>query len=163
MEEVDVYELMGRGIDAYREYFEQRAPPELIGRVRFMRLSEVVGQLLNPAIPYEDLHLAGAVFSQGQGRLGEQGYVDFGCVNERVLKAVRDQQLMLLGKGYGEALTEPAGFALAYGVAGLGFRQQDVDVLMGTDGPGSYLNYLYHAFMDPRDLLVMVPKEVEHE
>ena len=51
---------------------------------------------------------------------------------------------------------ETYGFAYNYGLAGLVLRQKNIDLLIGTDKPGSYMNHLYHTFIQPDQLFVEV-------
>lgn len=139
----DLSALIQDNIAAYQNYLCLLKVEQTVN-IQFLRVTEIVGGEIT------DLCEDGKKLeekSQGLFR------------NEKVFAKVDNERLNNLKNG--KSGNEPLGFALNYGLAGFALVSMGVDALIGTDMPGSYLNYLYHAFIKPEDLLVMVPKHNE--
>ncbi|MBP9702558.1 hypothetical protein KBD69_02625 [Candidatus Woesebacteria bacterium] len=91
------------------------------------------------------------------GKIMRSGDIQFGHLNKDVARKTYDEARHKRGRG--ESEYESYGFHLNYGLAGLALRSRGVDLIIGTDPETSYMNYLYHAFMDPKDLMIVVPRE----
>lgn len=120
--------------------------------VDVFRSIDVSGLLAQSGIGFGDLGKSGSDLVE-DGVMFANGSVTFN-VNSKVMSQIYDES----SHNEGDARFEPYGFGLNYGMAGLALRSRGVDIVIGSDKPGSYLNYLYHTFMDPNDLMVLVPK-----
>lgn len=140
-------EIINRNVHAYREYMENNYLDLRGLEINLSRFSDMTGGYLSLGEPLSDL--------DEDGRKLHQVLVSF-ATNDDILQKVRNEQLESRRKGI--SIYEPSGFMLNYGLAGMVLRSLDTDILLGTDAPGSYMNYLYHAFIKPEDLFVIVPK-----
>ena len=163
-EGVSLSGVVEENLIAYQEYLSQANFDLNRTEIRFLYASELFASVLPEASePFSDvvedgkkLFVPSRVMSTSVSRSGREK-IEFEYYNPKVFNQVGNQAVRLIGEG--QAMYEPFGFALNYGLAGLAMLQRNVDILIGTDPPGVYLNYMYHAFMPPKDLIVMVPKE----
>lgn len=158
-DKADLERRVSDNMKSYQQYLSTKAP-DAKGRVQFTRLSEFTSEYAGFAPALGDLYEMGQWFTQANSSLpGDESAISFPHLNTGVVDQIRYQEVGLASKGYPEALSEPAGFGLAYGIAGLALHHAGTDLLVGTDPPESYLNHLYHLFMEPTDLFVLVPAE----
>lgn len=143
---LDVEERIISNIGSYQSYLHSKFQ-RLVGlSISFERVSHLLGVYM-VAHPFSDIDTDGQFYRNGEIQIKE---------NLIVFRKVADESKEIRKKGGNP--NRAYGFALDYGLAGLALRNNGTDVLIGTDVAGNYRNYLYHAFMDPEDLLVLVPK-----
>lgn len=143
----DAKRSINENIKAYKAYMGSNYPSFKNLNINFSRFSDMAGSYLGLGEPLSDLY--------EDGRKLYQKLVSF-ATNKNVMQKVKNEQLEITRKGI--SIHEPLGFMLNYGLAGMILRNMNTDILIGTDAPGSYMNYLYHAFIKPEDLFVIVPK-----
>ncbi len=143
----DTDNLINNNISAYKNYLMERDPTLEGLQINISRFSDLTGGYFGLAGPLSDLVEDGKKLHNKSISLE---------VNQEVLRKVTDEQLESTKKGV--SIYESSGFMLNYGVAGMILRNLGTDILIGTDASGSYMNYLYHSFIKPEELFVVVPK-----
>lgn len=143
----DAGRSINENIKAYEVYMSGNYPSLKNLNVNFSCFSDMTGNYSGLGEQMSDLN--------EDGRKLDQKLVSF-ATNENVLQKVKSEQLESMRKRISKY--ESLGFMLNYGLAGMILRNLDTDILIGTDASGSYMNYLYHSFIKPEELLVIVPK-----
>jgi hypothetical protein len=128
-------EIINQNLDAYRKYHASHS--NKLVRVNIDLFSAYTGCYYEVGQPLSDLTEDGEKLMNGS--------VSF-FMNERVKRGLVSSL----------RIKERYGFALNYGLAGMILR--DREMVIGTDKPGSQLNYMYHTFIRNEDLFVVVPK-----
>lgn len=142
----DIAQSISCNIESYRSYIESQGVQ--IGKYQLGCISDYTSHLPEIGKPSSDLHADGSLYFANK---------DSFPLNERVDRIITHELLHRRGgRGEQKQFYEPLGFALNYGVAGVALRQHDVDMIIGIDKPGSYLNHLYHTFLNPEDLYMEV-------
>lgn len=143
----DAGRSINENIKAYEIYMSSNYPSLKNLNVNFFCFSDMTGNYSGLGEQMSDLN--------EDGRKLDQKLVSF-ATNENVLQKVKNEQLESMRMRISKY--ESLGFMLNYGLAGMILRNLDTDILIGTDASGSYMNYLYHSFIKPEELLVIVPK-----
>lgn len=143
----DAEQTIDENIKVYETYMHNNYSNLRNLNVSFIRFSDITGNYSGLGESLSDLNEDGQKLHKEQVTL---------ATNRNVLRKIKNEQLESMRKGI--SVYEPFGFMLNYGLAGMILRNMNTDILIGTDAPGSYMNYLYHAFITPEELLVIVPK-----
>jgi hypothetical protein len=138
--------ISGGNMDSYERYLRTHYP-EVYGVSCLRLISDLVTHFPEIGGQFSELAEDGRNMSEGKYGFDINGNV-----------AIKIQNELVEARKKGLSEYEVLGFVLNYGLAGMVCRSNGVDVLVGVDQPGSYMNYLYHTFINPKDLFVLVPK-----